>query len=110
MRAYRNAARTVASLPQSVADRVAEAAELSSLPGIGKDLAAKITEIVNTGHGLQNGQRNGVKMAISTDAHSVNHLACMRFGIDQARHGWLEADEVLNTRSWEALQKLLKRP
>jgi DNA polymerase (family 10) len=51
----------------------------------------------------------GIKVAISTDAHSVNDLDFMRFGIGQARRGWLEADDVLNTRSWTELQKLLKR-
>jgi len=51
----------------------------------------------------------GLKVAISTDAHSTNGLAMMRFGIDQARRGWLEADDVLNTRSWSALAKLLAR-
>ncbi len=51
----------------------------------------------------------GVKLAISTDAHSVNALQYMRFGIDQARRGWLTADDVLNTRSLAALRKLLKR-
>jgi DNA polymerase (family 10) len=33
----------------------------------------------------------------------------MRFGIDQARRGWLEPDNVLNTRTWDELKKLLKR-
>jgi DNA polymerase (family 10) len=33
----------------------------------------------------------------------------MRFGIGQARRGWIEAKDVLNTRSWEKLKKLLKR-
>ena len=51
----------------------------------------------------------GLKMSISTDAHSVNDLNLMRFGIDQARRGWLAADDVLNTRSWGELKKLLKR-
>jgi len=51
----------------------------------------------------------GLKMAISTDAHSVNDLHLMRFGIDQARRGWLAADDVLNTRSWGKLKKLFKR-
>ena len=41
----------------------------------------------------------GVKVAISTDAHSVNAFQYMRFGIDQARRGWLTADDVINTRS-----------
>lgn len=51
----------------------------------------------------------GLKLAISTDAHSANGLANMRFGVDQARRGWLEQDDVINTRSLTALKKLLKR-
>jgi DNA polymerase (family 10) len=51
----------------------------------------------------------GVKIAISTDAHSSANLDYMRFGVDQARRGWLEADDVINTRSLDALRKLLAR-
>ena len=51
----------------------------------------------------------GVKVAISTDAHSINDLDFMRFGIGQARRGWLEAADVLNTRPWPELKKVLKR-
>jgi DNA polymerase (family 10) len=51
----------------------------------------------------------GVKVAISTDAHSVNAFQYMRYGIDQARRGWLAADEVVNTRPLAALRKLLRR-
>jgi DNA polymerase (family 10) len=51
----------------------------------------------------------GLKVAIATDAHSTNDLDFMRFGIGQARRGWLEADDVINTRSLAGLKKLLKR-
>ena len=51
----------------------------------------------------------GVKLAISTDAHATHTLACMRFGVDQARRGWLEAEDVINTRSLAQLRKLIKR-
>ncbi len=51
----------------------------------------------------------GIQVAISTDAHHVDDLLYMRFGIGQARRGWLEPGDVLNTRSWKELQKLLKR-
>jgi DNA polymerase (family 10) len=51
----------------------------------------------------------GLKIAISTDAHSVNELDYLHFGVGQARRGWLEAEDVLNTRSWKELKKLLKR-
>jgi len=50
IRAYRKAAQTIEGLPHSVASMLAEGADLSELPGIGKDLAAKIQEIVETGH------------------------------------------------------------
>lgn len=50
----------------------------------------------------------GVKIAVSTDAHSIADLEFMRFGVDQARRGWLEADDVLNTRKLEELRKILR--
>jgi DNA polymerase (family X) len=50
-----------------------------------------------------------VKLAIDTDAHSIRDLAYMRYGIDQARRGWLEPDDVLNTRDLQELRKLLRR-
>ena len=51
----------------------------------------------------------GLKVAISTDAHSTGNLFNMRHGVAQARRGWLEADDVINTRTWRDLKKLLKR-
>jgi len=51
----------------------------------------------------------GVKLAISTDAHSTDSLSYMRFGIDQARRGWLTRSDVVNTRPLAELRKLLKR-
>jgi DNA polymerase (family 10) len=51
----------------------------------------------------------GLKIPISTDAHSISGLDHMRLGIAQARRGWLSADDVLNTRSWKDLKKLLTR-
>ncbi|WP_435106850.1 PHP domain-containing protein [Arhodomonas sp. AD133] len=51
----------------------------------------------------------GVKVAVSTDAHTTDQLAHMRYGIDQARRGWLSADDIINTRGLEALRKLLRR-
>jgi DNA polymerase (family 10) len=51
----------------------------------------------------------GVKLAISTDAHSTNGFGNIRFGVDQARRGWLEAADVINTRPLSQLRKLLSR-
>ncbi|MGZ3685227.1 MAG: DNA polymerase III, partial [Bdellovibrionota bacterium] len=51
----------------------------------------------------------GVKIALSTDAHSDNDLRNMKFGISQARRAWLEAEDVLNTLPWKELKKQLRR-
>jgi len=51
----------------------------------------------------------GLKVIISTDAHSLTDLDFMRFGVYQARRGWLETEDVINTRSWEQLRKMLQR-
>lgn len=51
----------------------------------------------------------GVKLVISTDAHRISELDNLRYGVDTARRGWLEAKDVLNTNSLKAFQKLVKR-
>lgn len=51
----------------------------------------------------------GLKLVVSTDAHRVSELDQMRYGLGQARRGWLEAGDVLNTRPWEELSQLLQR-
>jgi len=50
VRAYRNAARIVQDLPRSVTAMIADGEDFSKLPGIGKDLAEKISEVAKTGH------------------------------------------------------------
>jgi DNA polymerase (family 10) len=51
----------------------------------------------------------GVTLTISTDAHSVDAYGYLRYGVDQARRGWLTADDVINTRSLADLRKMLRR-
>lgn len=51
IRAYRNAARTIEAMPKRVAEIVEhDGKSLAELPGVGKDLAGKIADIVHTGH------------------------------------------------------------
>ena len=49
VRAYRNAARSLRGLGQEITELVANGEDLTRLPGIGKDLAAKIQEMIETG-------------------------------------------------------------
>ncbi|HMN38412.1 MAG TPA: DNA polymerase/3'-5' exonuclease PolX [Hyphomicrobium sp.] len=48
-------------------------------------------------------------VSIATDAHSTMGLDMMRYGVGQARRGWLEAKDVLNTRPLAALKRLFRR-
>jgi len=50
----------------------------------------------------------GVRIAISTDAHRAADLDLMRFGVGQARRGWLEPEDVVNTRPLAELRRLLR--
>ncbi|MBD3405416.1 MAG: DNA polymerase/3'-5' exonuclease PolX [Candidatus Lokiarchaeota archaeon] len=50
-----------------------------------------------------------LKIAINTDAHKVSELDYMKFGIFQARRGWITKSDVLNTMALKDLQKWLKK-
>jgi len=54
-------------------------------------------------------KEEGVLISINSDAHSVYDFANLRFGIGQARRGWLEKHDVLNTRSLKELRLLINR-
>jgi DNA polymerase (family 10) len=51
----------------------------------------------------------GARFVISTDAHDPRHLANIRFGVQMARRGWLEAGDVINTRGVEEFQKAIQK-
>lgn len=46
--------------------------------------------------GLRLCRRFGVRVVVNSDAHSVASLDNMRYGVDQARRGWLQPDQILN--------------
>ncbi len=43
-------------------------------------------------------KNKGVTLTIDTDAHSMEQLGLMEFGVNVARRGWLEKDDLVNTR------------
>ena len=51
----------------------------------------------------------GVILAINPDAHSVEELAVVSYGVGIARKGWLEAADILNTRPAAEVSALLSR-
>ena len=54
-------------------------------------------------------RRRGVKLVISTDAHSPASFGLLRWGVIVARRAWAEPDDVLNTRPLEAFRASLRR-
>ena len=48
----------------------------------------------------------GVRIPITTDAHSIGALDYAELGVAQARRAWLTKEQVLNTRSWREIEKL----
>jgi DNA polymerase (family 10) len=57
----------------------------------------------------QMAKEEGVLISINSDAHSVYDFSNLRFGIGQARRGWLEKCNVLNTRPLSELCLLIHR-
>jgi DNA polymerase (family 10) len=51
----------------------------------------------------------GVKLTVSSDGHRVSALEFVEIGIGQARRAWLTKDQVLNTRPWGQVKKLMKK-
>lgn len=64
------------------------------------DLSAENVRVANAA---------GVKVAISTDAHSTREFGNVRYGIDQARRAGLEKASVLNCLPWTTLSSIFRR-
>jgi DNA polymerase (family X) len=56
---------------------------------------------------IRTAKAKGCKFVISTDAHHPKHLANMNYGVRMARRGWLEAADILNTKSAEEFAKAI---
>jgi DNA polymerase (family 10) len=50
----------------------------------------------------------GVLLVVSTDAHRLHELENLELGVAQARRGWVRPEQVVNTRTWAQVRKLMK--
>lgn len=50
----------------------------------------------------------GAKISIGTDAHGLQHMEFMKYGVGIARRAWLEKKDVINTLSYNELKKYLE--
>lgn len=58
---------------------------------------------------IQQARDAGVLFTLGTDAHKPAELEFMRFGVNNARRGWLESGHLLNTLTATKLRKRIKR-
>ncbi len=56
---------------------------------------------------VREGKDRGVKFFIDTDAHAVEHMDFMKYGVYVARRGWLTKEDVINTKSYKSVKKFL---
>jgi len=57
---------------------------------------------------LRMAKDRGVRVVISTDAHSIKNLELMRYGVQMARRGWIEKKDVLNALPLEHMLAALR--
>ena len=61
------------------------------------------------GANVYHARKYGVKFVVDTDAHRIDHMDFMKFGVTTARRGWLRKEDVLNTSSYTELMKALRK-
>ena len=57
---------------------------------------------------IRRAKEAGVKMVINTDSHHKDQMRFIEFGIAQARRGWAEKEDIINTQPLEKLLKFFK--
>lgn len=83
--------------------------EAASRRGIIIELNAQPDRLDLSHKYCQTAVERGVKLAISTDAHSPANLSLMRNGVTEARRGWVSRTDVVNTLGLRDLLQALKR-
>jgi len=87
---------------------VTEILEIAKKTGTAVELNAHQMRLdLNDVH-LKKAKELGVKVSIGTDAHVLDELKSMRYGVATARRGWLGPDDVLNTLPVSKVLKALK--
>ena len=56
---------------------------------------------------VREAKRFGVKFTIDTDAHQIQHLSLMEYGVSVARRGWATKKDIINTLPYRELKSIL---
>jgi DNA polymerase (family 10) len=81
----------------------------AKMRGVALELNAHPDRLDLTDTQCRMAKEEGVLVAVSSDAHTTFDLENLRFGVGQARRGWLEKGDVLNTRTLAELRSILAR-
>jgi DNA polymerase (family X) len=88
---------------------VEQVAKAAARTGVAMEINCQVDRLdLNDAHARLARER-GVRLVISTDAHSVVALANQRWGVRMARRAWASPADVLNTMSVDALRQSLRR-
>jgi DNA polymerase (family 10) len=101
------------------------ARKINRRPAADVDIPRVLAKAVETGTFLEiNGQPDrldirdanaraageaGVPVLVSSDAHRPHELSFLDLALSQARRAWLTKAQIVNTRTWPQIQKLMKR-
>ncbi len=56
---------------------------------------------------IREAKKFNVRFSIDTDSHHVDHLSLMEYGVANARRGWVQKEEVINTLSYKKLKDIM---
>ncbi|MBM7644765.1 DNA polymerase (family 10) [Scopulibacillus daqui] len=88
---------------------VEELIQLASKTNTALELNANPNRLDLASHWLKKAQEANVKIAINTDAHSIDMLEDMKAGVSSAKRGWIRKDSVLNTMSRSSFEAFLQK-
>jgi DNA polymerase (family X) len=77
--------------------------------GVAVEINASPERLDLPAHLVRRARGLGCRFVVSTDAHRTRELDNLRWGVDQARRGWLQAADVLNTLPLDQLLAALRR-
>jgi DNA polymerase (family 10) len=89
---------------------VQRALETAARHGVAVEINCQPDRLDLPDHLLRPARDKGVRFVISTDSHGTQEFDSLRYGVAQARRGWLTAGDVLNTLEADDFLTALARP
>ncbi|MBU3957017.1 DNA polymerase/3'-5' exonuclease PolX [Patescibacteria group bacterium] len=71
------------------------------------EISAWPTRLDLPDHLVREAVKSGVKMVVNSDAHQLEEMDLMEYGVSVARRGWAQKKDIINTLSYNQIKKLL---